>query len=65
MNLAAGDGCSPTCEAEHGYICFNIPSVCSTVCGDGLIGGVEQCDDSNGNAHRRRRRSSSTASPST
>jgi cysteine-rich repeat protein len=49
-NLIAKDGCSSTCLAEHGYLCFNIPSVCSTVCGDGAIGGAEQCDDGNVNS---------------
>ena len=28
-------------------MCSNFPSVCATVCGDGVIGGAEQCDDGN------------------
>lgn len=40
-----GDGCSTTCQTEPGWSCSGQPSVCSAVCGDGLIRGEETCDD--------------------
>jgi cysteine-rich repeat protein len=46
-NLAAGDGCSPTCGVETGFICTGNPSVCTATCGDGIVAGGEQCDDGN------------------
>jgi cysteine-rich repeat protein len=46
-NTADGDGCSSSCEIETGYACSGAPSMCSPVCGDGLIVGGEQCDDVN------------------
>ncbi|MDD4628963.1 MAG: DUF4215 domain-containing protein, partial [Candidatus Peribacteraceae bacterium] len=41
------DGCSSPCRIETGYSCSGIPSLCTTVCGDGVIVGREQCDDRN------------------
>jgi cysteine-rich repeat protein len=39
------DGCSATCQVETGWSCEGTPSVCGTVCGDGLIiAGPEECD---------------------
>ncbi|MDY0003512.1 MAG: DUF4215 domain-containing protein, partial [Polyangia bacterium] len=43
-----GDGCDERCQIEHGWVCLGEPSLCQTVCGDGLIAaGVEVCDDGN------------------
>jgi cysteine-rich repeat protein len=30
---------------ELRFFCANSPSWCVTICGDGLIGGPEECDD--------------------
>ena len=38
-----GDGCSSLCEVEAGWRCST--SGCATICGDGLMAGVEECDD--------------------
>jgi len=46
-NTAPGDGCSANCTEESGYDCTGEPSVCNTVCGDGITAGTEVCDDSN------------------
>lgn len=56
-NRTNGDGCSSSCTAETGYLCTNAPytqagpplsaSTCAPVCGDGVMLGGEQCDDSN------------------
>ena len=46
-NLKNGDGCSSTGQIEPGYVCTGEPSVCTTVCGDGLKLGNEECDDGN------------------
>jgi len=32
---------------DLGFSCFSSPSVCTTSCGDGIVAGVEVCDDSN------------------
>jgi cysteine-rich repeat protein len=40
-----GDGCSAACAVESGWTCAGAPSVCATVCGDGLVRGAEGCDD--------------------
>jgi cysteine-rich repeat protein len=48
-NTTAGDGCSPTCQIEAGWICD--ASGCTEICGDGLVVGKEAkaggCDDMN------------------
>src|SRR6185436_4387277 len=45
-NEDSNDGCSSTCEPEHGYECSGEPSVCEATCGDGLVGApAEGCDD--------------------
>lgn len=56
-NRISHDGCSSTCQMEtcnqsclcygwvQPWIAFN--STCSTLCGDGYLRGVEQCDDGN------------------
>ena len=50
-NLASGDGCSPECQVECGYMCAggneSSGSMCETVCADGLRAGMEGCDDGN------------------
>ncbi len=46
-NTAAGDGCSAACQIEHGYVCKDEPSVCTSTCGDGVVASNEPCDDGN------------------
>ena len=56
-NLVAHDGCSSVCQVECGYSCdvmygkgspvCGSSSMCTTVCGDGLLAGLESCDDGN------------------
>ena len=47
-NNINGDGCSSTCQIECGWVCAasdpSARSICTTVCGDGIIAGSEQCD---------------------
>ncbi len=43
----SSDGCSSTCIIEPGFNCTGEPSVCTTTCGDAIVGGTEQCDDGN------------------
>jgi len=44
-NLRGGDGCSAACGLEEGWTCEGPgTSVCSPVCGDGLVLGDEECD---------------------
>jgi cysteine-rich repeat protein len=42
----SGDGCTSSCNIEYGYYCTGEPSVCVTSCGDAIVAGTEQCDDS-------------------
>ena len=52
-NLADVDGCSSICQVEFGFECdpTSLPSICSAICGDGLIlNGFETCDDGNANS---------------
>lgn len=48
-NLNPGDGCNDQCTVEVGWQCTrDDPSVCTTVCGDGIfVEGHEACDDGN------------------
>jgi cysteine-rich repeat protein len=46
-NAANGDGCSSTCQINPGFNCVGSPSVCSTICGHGIVAGNESCDDGN------------------
>jgi cysteine-rich repeat protein len=59
-NQISNDGCSYTaCEVESGWSCVPpvtqptvmsvqaADSVCTTICGDGLVRGLETCDDGN------------------
>lgn len=45
-------GCSPTCiSVLSGWICtsgnWTHPSICTSICGDGLLLNAETCDDGN------------------
>ena len=44
-NIGIADGCSDGCTIEGGYTCAGSPSVCTAVCGDGIIVFPETCDD--------------------
>jgi len=44
-NIIAGDGCSDLCQQELGFVCTGSPSMCATVCNDGVVAGMEDCDD--------------------
>jgi cysteine-rich repeat protein len=45
-NRLDGDGCSASCQFEHGWDCF--ADVCiPSACGDGVRVGPEECDDGN------------------
>jgi len=47
-NNADEDGCSATCTVEKGWSCEGGTSVCSHVCGDGVVAiPAELCDDGN------------------
>ncbi len=49
-NTMNGDGCSAVCAPEAGFHCSSVPaqpSICLTMCGDGIKAGAEQCDDGN------------------
>ncbi len=46
-DAASGDGCSSLCRVEPGWTCTGTPSVCTSVCGDGVLAGAETCDDGN------------------
>ncbi len=52
-NTDAGDGCSPTCSVELGFVCGagttggGIDVCLPTTCGDGVVEGNEPCDDGN------------------
>uniref|UniRef100_A0A0G4FIM4 PKD/REJ-like domain-containing protein n=1 Tax=Chromera velia CCMP2878 TaxID=1169474 RepID=A0A0G4FIM4_9ALVE len=42
------DGCSHECQVEQEYQCTSLPSVCTTLCGDGMKNATtEGCDDGN------------------
>ena len=43
-NIIDEDGCSATCTLESGWNCTGEPSACTTICGDGIIAGLEQCE---------------------
>lgn len=47
-NTNNDDGCSDLCTLEVGWECNSeSPSLCHTLCGDGIIVGEEMCDDLN------------------
>lgn len=48
-DLEGGDGCGATCVLEAGWRCEGAPSQCDAAsCGDGLVAGIEECDDGAG-----------------
>jgi cysteine-rich repeat protein len=47
-NTISGDGCSNRCNVEPYWSCTKSPSVCTTICGDGVVvRDHEECDDAN------------------
>ncbi|MDP7037796.1 MAG: hypothetical protein QGI45_01455 [Myxococcota bacterium] len=44
-NITDDDGCSALCAVELGYLCSGQPSVCVLSCGDGIINGNDECED--------------------
>lgn len=48
-NASDGDGCSAACLIDEGWYCDGaVPSVCTTICGDSIIGApAESCEDGN------------------
>lgn len=45
-NKKAGDGCDATCLIEPGWSCpIQGQSCTATACGDGIIAGLEECED--------------------
>ncbi len=45
QNTEPGDGCDAACGQEEGWDCTaGSPSVCTPICGDGLIVGDEDCE---------------------
>jgi len=50
-NSTAFDGCDDQCLIEAGWNCTGAPSICTEICGDGLVVGAEAvtggCDDGN------------------
>jgi cysteine-rich repeat protein len=43
-NTLDADGCSASCAVETGWQCQGAPSICATLCGDGIRADVEVCD---------------------
>ncbi|CAI2375828.1 unnamed protein product [Moneuplotes crassus] len=51
-NTANGDGCDENCNVEGGYTCTsNGASVCTPLCGSGVVINPKECDDSNTNSN--------------
>jgi fibro-slime domain-containing protein len=50
-NKTGGDGCTPLCQIENGWICPDVGQACkrNAVCGDGKLTPPEACDDGNKN----------------
>jgi fibro-slime domain-containing protein len=47
-NSRAGDGCDASCKREPGWLCPVAGAACRAAdCGDGIIAGVEECEDGN------------------
>jgi cysteine-rich repeat protein len=48
-NKVGGDGCTPLCQIENGWICPTVgqPCVRNDICGDGILTAPEACDDGN------------------
>ncbi len=51
-NKMGGDGCTPLCQIEKGWICPNVGQACmrNNICGDGILTAPEACDDGNKNS---------------
>lgn len=41
----SGDGCSSTCQVESGYTCIGVPSICTLLCGNGVVDSGETCGE--------------------
>ncbi len=51
-NLLPGDGCDASCIPEAGYSCVGtVPTVCTPVCGDGVVVAGENCDGADVSGH--------------
>lgn len=48
-DASPNDGCGADCQIEAGWSCSGLPSVCTPICGDGVIVGDEECDSANFN----------------
>jgi fibro-slime domain-containing protein len=48
-NMVGGDGCTPICQIENGWVCPTVgaPCVRDAICGDGMLTPPEGCDDGN------------------
>ncbi len=48
-NMVGGDGCTPICQIENGWICPTVgqPCIRDAICGDGVLTPPEGCDDGN------------------
>ena len=48
-NKVGGDGCTPLCQIENGWICPTVGQPCmrDAICGDGKLTAPEGCDDGN------------------
>ena len=48
-NKMGGDGCTPLCQIEKGWVCPTVGQPCmrDAICGDGKLTAPEGCDDGN------------------
>jgi len=48
-NKVGGDGCTPLCQIEKGWVCPTVGQPCmrNDICGDGILTAPEACDDGN------------------
>ena len=51
-NKVGGDGCTPLCQIEKGWICQTVGQPCTrnNICGDSILTAPEACDDGNKNS---------------
>jgi fibro-slime domain-containing protein len=51
-NKTGGDGCTPLCQIEKGWVCPTVGQPCmrNDICGDGILTAPEACDDGNTNS---------------
>lgn len=47
-NIFSGDGCDSTCHVEPGWHCSEEGMLCSTICGDGIVGLPQEACDAGG-----------------